>query len=205
MVVFLCVAGTAKPKSAEYLHLEEFEDGSEMGESRVMANMTTALGSTYLWMAVGGTSAAIAAYGPSVFVSQRELPFRLKYTTIVNFAARSALRMGFAGATTAVSFVVAQGVLEAIRQRRDSWNTLMSGLFAGFVLNIGGGFKLGITRSVLASCFVVAIPIVQNAIEKKVSEETKEKVAATWDRYKLGTLLGWNSNSEERLPTRHKF
>ncbi len=71
--------GMARPKAAEYLHLEEFEDGSEKGGGRFFSHITTTLGTGYMFFATGEMSALSACVFSHLETAQLQLVLPLPW------------------------------------------------------------------------------------------------------------------------------
>jgi hypothetical protein len=96
--------GVVKPKGAEFLHMDEIDEEEGLPEQTV----TTQIGMGMLTLACGGMVYSVVSKAPALWSAP--LPRKLKVTTMINFMARTSVKMGFTGVAAALTFIAGDKV-----------------------------------------------------------------------------------------------
>merc|ERR1711991_653661 len=118
---------------------------------------------------------------------------------LMNQASRWGIRLANGAAMLVITQMVTQGVLTSIRKKRDGWNRLISAGSAGFVLSLSGGLLTGIYGGLCGMAFIYTIQAVEGIVNGARLPALNETIAPIWRRIRLGTLLGYQTASDDLL------
>ena len=123
----------------------------------------------------------------------RLVPTRVRVTSLVNDAARTAVRFASISALTGVTYIVTTSIMEKLRGgRSDFYNSLtgvaVGGTFGSLVL---GKKSFAVGRGVFLVVMFATIEAIAKRLYESERTETQKKIIRIWDTVKLGNVFGW--------------